>query len=291
MGILSRTISEDGSVVASALDGRDIVETLRRIHGSTPVITAALGRLSMGASLMGIGLKGADESITLRVKGGGPAGLLLAVADSGGNVRCCGGNYGVELPLNSVGKLDVGGAVGREGTLSVIKDLKLKEPYVGQIPLVSGEIGEDIASYFALSEQVPTVCGLGVLVDRDYSVKVAGGFLIQLLPFADPNCIDILEKNISGLASVTAMLESGMDSEAIAHRCLEGLSPQFLDSFTVEYRCDCTKERVERALISIGTKELREMAEEQEVTEVSCQFCDKVYKYSSKELGELAKGI
>lgn len=291
MGILARAISEDGSVVVSALEGSDIVESLRRIHGSTPVMTAALGRLSIGASLMGIGLKGDDESITLRVKGDGPAGLLLAVSDSSGNVRCCGGNYAVELPLNEAGKLDVGGAVGREGTLSVIKDLKLKEPYVGQIPLVSGEIGEDIASYFAHSEQVPTVCGLGVLVDRDYSVKAAGGFLIQLLPFADPACIDILEKNVSGLPSVTAMLESGMDSEAIAHRCLEGLAPQTLDIFSVEYRCDCTKERVERALISIGAEELRQMAQEQEVTEVSCQFCDKLYKYSREDLIELSNNV
>ena len=288
MAKVVRTISKDASVTATAIDALDIVSRIEQIHQPSAVVTAALGRLSIAASLMGIGLKGENDSLTLRVNGNGPAGVLIAVADSFGNVKSYVANPVVEIPLNANGKLDVAGAVGTDGTLSVVKDMGLREPYSGQVPLVSGEIAEDIASYFAVSEQVPTVCGLGVLVNPDLTVKAAGGYLIQLLPFADESVIDIIEKNISEIPSVTQMLTSGMTAEDIAMRVLEGLEPNVLDEFDAQYRCDCSRERVERALISMGRRELEEMAEEQEISEVCCHFCDKKYNFTRDEIRALA---
>lgn len=288
MAKVVRTISKDASVTATAIDALDIVSRIEQIHQPSAVVTAALGRLSIAASLMGIGLKGENDSLTLRVNGNGPAGVLIAVADSFGNVKSYVANPVVEIPLNAKGKLDVAGAVGTDGTLSVVKDMGLREPYSGQVPLVSGEIAEDIASYFAVSEQVPTVCGLGVLVNPDLTVKAAGGYLIQLLPFADTSVIDIIEKNISEIPSVTQMLTSGMTAEDIAMRVLEGLEPNVLDEFDAQYRCDCSRERVERALISMGRRELEEMAEEQEISEVCCHFCDKKYNFTRDEIRALA---
>ena len=289
MARIVRTISADGSVVASAIDAKDIVSRIEQIHKTSAVVTAALGRLSIAASLMGIGLKGENDSVTVRMNGDGPSGVLIAVADSGGNVKSYVSNPIVEIPLNKFGKLDVAGAVGRNGTLSVVKDLGLKEPYAGQVPIVSGEIAEDIASYFAVSEQIPTVCGLGVLVNPDLTVKAAGGYLIQLLPFADESCIDVLEANINKLPPVTAMLDSGMSSEDIAMKVLEGLDPNVLDSFNAEYRCDCSKERVEKALVSLGREELTKMAEEEENIEVCCHFCENKYNFSKEEIKQLMK--
>ncbi len=289
MSKIVRTISKDASVVASAIDAKAIVSEIERIHKPSAVVTAALGRLSIAASLIGNGLKGDNDSVTIRMDGCGPTGILIAVADSRGNVKSYVNNPIVEIPLNKFGKLDVAGAVGSEGTLSVVKDLGLKEPYVGQVPIVSGEIAEDIASYFAVSEQIPTVCGLGVLVNPDLTVRAAGGYLIQLLPFADEGCIDILEANVNKLPPVTAMLDSGMTSEDIAKQVLDGLEPEVLDSFEVNYRCDCSKERVERALISLGREELVKMAEEEEKIEVCCHFCDKKYVYSKDEILALSK--
>ena len=202
MSTLKRAISADGSVVASAIDSTDIVSVIEQYHKSSAVVTAALGRLATAASLMGYSQKNEGDQLTLRVDGDGQIGGMIAVADSWGNVKCCADNYIVELPLNAVGKLDVGGAVGA-GTLSVIKDLGLRDPYVGTIPLVSGEIAEDIANYYAVSEQVPTVLSLGVLVAPDLHVQHAGGYLIQLLPFADESCIDILEQNVKAMPPVT----------------------------------------------------------------------------------------
>ena len=289
MARIVRTISADGSVTASAIDAKDIVSRIEQIHKTSAVVTAGLGRLSIAASLIGIGLKGDDDTVTIRMNGDGPAGALIAVADSGGNVKSYVSNPIVELPLNKFGKLDVAGAVGRNGTLSVVKDLGLKEPYVGQVPIVSGEIAEDIASYFAVSEQIPTVCGLGVLVNPDLTVKAAGGYLIQLLPFADESCIDVLEANINKLPPVTAMLDSGMSSEDIAMKVLEGLDPNVLDSFSCEYRCDCSKERVEKALISLGREELTKMSEEEENIEVCCHFCENKYNFSKEEIKSLIR--
>lgn len=288
MGRIVRTISKDASVVCSAIDGQDIVAEIEKIHKTSAVCTAALGRLALGASLLGFGLKGKDDSITLRLNGGGPAGSLIAVSDSFGNVKAYIQNPVVEIPLNNVGKLDVRGAVGRDGTLSVIKDLGLKEPYSGQVPIVSGEIAEDITNYLATSEQTPSVCALGVLVNPDLSVAQAGGFLIQLLPFAPEKAIDIIENNIRDMQSVTQMLSSGMNAESIAMKALEGLEPNVLDDFEVNYRCDCSRSRVEKALISLGKKELEELAKEDN-TEVKCHFCDKVYNFTSKEINGLIK--
>lgn len=290
MGRIIRTISADASVVASVIEGKDIVGEIERIHKTSAVVTAALGRLALGTSLMGFGLKGDKDTITVRVDGGGPTGLLLAVSDSRGNVKAYVNNPVVELPLNKQGKLDVGSAVGKSGTLSVVKDLGLKEPYIGQVPIVSGEIAEDITSYMATSEQVPTVCALGVLVNPDLTVNQAGGYLIEVLPFAQDNVIDTIERNIKTIPSVTNMLMSGMQPKDIAMRVLDGLEPNVLDDFEVNYKCDCSRERVERALISLGKKELTEMTKE-EVTSVKCHFCDKEYKFNNKEIQELIKKI
>ena len=279
-----RSISADASVIASAIDATEIVAEIERIHQPSAVVTAALGRLSIAASLIGNGLKGEKDSVTLRLNGGGATGVLVAVSDSLGNVKSYVQNPIVELPLNKYGKLDVAGAVGTDGTLSVVKDLGMKEPYIGQIKLVSGEIAEDITSYFAISEQIPTVCALGVLVNPDLTVKAAGGYLIQLLPFADDSVIDIIEANINALPSVTEMLVSGMNGEDIALRVLENLDPNILDVINVSYKCDCSKERVEKAIISVGKYELQNMADEDEFTEVCCHFCDKKYRFEKSDI-------
>ncbi|MBP3271266.1 MAG: Hsp33 family molecular chaperone HslO [Ruminococcus sp.] len=283
MGRIVRSITKDASVVCSAIDGCDIVSRIEEINKSSAVCTATLGRLAMGASLMGFGLKNAEDTITVRIDGGGPAGALIAVSDSYGNVKAYIQNPVVEIPLNDKGKLDVGGAVGTDGTITVIKDMGLKEPYSGQVPLVSGEIAEDITRYLAESEQTAGACALGVLINPDLSVKCAGGFLIQVLPFAPEESIDQLEKNLAGITSVTAMLEQGMTPEDISLKMLEGLEPNVLDDFEVSYRCDCSRERTERMLISLGKKELEELAQD-EVTEICCNFCDRKYRFSGEEI-------
>lgn len=289
MGTLKRAISADASVVASFLDATDIVGEIEKIHKTSAVVTAALGRLSIACSLIGYSLKGDDDSVTVRMDGGGATGALIAVADSHGNVRSYVSNPVVEIPLNSYGKLDVAGAVGKDGTLSVIKDLGLKEPYSGTIPIVSGEIAEDIAAYFASSEQIPTVCGLGVLVNPDLTVNVAGGYLIQLLPFADESCIDILEKNIKELPSVTKMMSEGLNAEEIVLKLLDGLNPNILDEANVSYKCGCSRERVVRAIASLGNDELQAMADENKDTEVCCHFCNKKYTFTPQEILDLLK--
>ena len=289
MGKLYRAISADGSAFAAVLDGKDIVSEIEKIHKTSAVVTAGLGRLSLAASLMGYMLKGEDDSITLRIDADGPAGQLVAVADSRGNVKSCVQNAVVEIPLNDKGKLDVAGAVGRDGTLSVVKDMGLREPYVGVIPLVSGEIAEDIASYYATSEQIPTVCALGVLVDTDLSVKSAGGFLVQLLPFADEKCIDIIEKNVSSMRPISALLAEGVTPEEIANMLLDGLEPNELDSASPVYRCDCSRERTEKVLISIGKEELSSIAAEGKDTSVCCHFCGKEYVFTPEEIARLAE--
>ncbi|MCD7889491.1 MAG: Hsp33 family molecular chaperone HslO [Oscillospiraceae bacterium] len=283
MGRIVRTISKDASVVCSAIDGTDIVSEIEKIHRTSAVVTAALGRLAMGTSLIGFGLKDEGDSVTLRINGGGPIGSLTAVSDYLGNVKCYCDNNIVEIPLRPDGKLNVGGAVGTDGTLSVIKDLGLKEPYIGQTELVSGEIAEDITEYFAESEQTPTVCALGVLVNPGLTVKRAGGFLLQLLPFAPDESMDIIERNISKISSVTSLMEQGMSAEDIALMTLDGLEPNALDDFEVSYRCDCSRERTERILKSLGEKELKELSQD-ETTEVKCHFCGKAYNFTSAEI-------
>lgn len=283
MGRIVRTISADASVVCSAIDGTDIVAEIERIHKTSAVVTAALGRLALGTSLIGFGLKDKDDSVTVRINGGGPIGGLCAVSDSMGNVKAyCDENI-VELPLKPNGKLDVGGAVGVDGTITVIKDLGLKEPYVGQTELVSGEIAEDITNYFAVSEQTPTVCALGVLVNPDLTVKKAGGFILQLLPFAPESCIEVIEKNIAAMPSVTTMMELGLSAEDIAMKALDGLEPNVLDDFEVAYRCNCSREKTEKILFSLSKEDIESLAED-EITEVKCHFCDKVYRFTRDEI-------
>lgn len=287
MGKLIRCITSDGEVMATAVDTTDIVNRAEQIHKTSAVVTAALGRLLTAGSMMGNMLKGKDDSVTLRINGDGPTGSLIVVSDFNGDVRGYVQNPVVELPLNAKGKLDVGGAVGKNGLLYVLKDLGLKEPFSGSVPLVSGEIAEDITSYYALSEQIPTVCALGVLVNPDLSVKAAGGYIIQLLPAASDSTIDKLEASIAKLQSVTAMLDSGMSPEDIIRKALEGFDVEVLYSQDIEYKCNCSKERVSKALISLGKEELDSMASENEPTEISCHFCDKKYVFSPAELKKL----
>lgn len=288
-GILKRYLSANGAVVCSVLDGTEMISELERIHHPSAVVTAALGRLSMAASLIGYDLKNPDDTVTVRLDGGGPAGILLAVADYHGNVKSYADNPIVELPLNAKGKLDVAGAVGTDGTLYVIKDLGLKEPYSGQIALVSGEIAEDVTQYFASSEQIPSACGLGVLVNPDLTVAKAGGYLIQLLPFAPEETIAQLERNLAGITSITAMLEQGMTAEDIANRLLNGLDAELLDESTPAYRCDCSRERTERMLRSLDKQSLLDMANEMPEIEVCCHFCANKYVFTPNEVRAMAE--
>ncbi len=288
MGRIVRTISADAAVVCSAIEGTDIVAEIEKIHQTSAVCTAALGRLAMGTSLIGFGLKDKDDTVSIRISGKGPIGNLTAVSDSYGNVKCYCDETIVEIPLKANGKLDVGGAVGTDGTITVIKDLGLKEPYNGQTELVSGEIAEDITNYLAISEQVPTVCALGVLVNPDLTVKRAGGFLIQLLPFASDECISIIEHNISKMQSVTNLLELGFTAESIAMTALEGMDPNVLDDFEVNYKCGCSREKTANILASLGENELKELSED-ENTEVNCHFCGKVYSFTREEVLNLIK--
>lgn len=288
-GILKRYLSANGAVVCSVLDGTEMISELERIHHPSAVVTAALGRLSMAASLIGYDLKNPDDTVTVRLDGGGPAGILLAVADYHGNVKSYADNPIVELPLNAKGKLDVAGAVGTDGTLYVIKDLGLKEPYSGQIALVSGEIAEDVTQYFASSEQIPSACGLGVLVNPDLTVAKAGGYLIQLLPFAPEETIAQLERNLAGITSITAMLEQGMTAEDIANRLLNGLDAELLDESAPAYRCDCSRERTERMLRSLDKQSLLDMANEMPEIEVCCHFCTNKYVFTPNEVRAMAE--
>lgn len=291
MNNLVRAISEDGSVMVCVINSKNIVTNIEKIHKTSAVVTAALGRLTTGAAIMGSMLKGNKDSITLRVKGDGPVGTMIAVSDSKGNVKSYVSNPIVELPLNSYGKLDVAGAVGKNGQVNIIKDLGLKEPYVGQTPIVSGEIAEDLTYYYATSEQTPTVFGLGVLVNPDLSVKSAGGYLVQLLPFTDEECIDVIEKNIDKLPPVSTMFAEGLTPEQIAMKILDGLNPNVLDSFNVAYKCDCSSERFEKALISLGIEELEDIILTQDNLEIKCHFCNEDYSYNKDYIKKLIENL
>ena len=287
MGKLVRCISNDGSLAIMAVDSTDIVGEAERIHKTSAVASAALGRLLTAASMMGSMLKGNNNSLTVKMNGNGPAGSVIAVSDSDGNVRGYIDNPVVEIPLNSNGKLDVAGAVGKDGNLFVMKDLGLKEPYIGQTPIVSGEIAEDITSYYAVSEQIPTVCALGVLVETDLKIKSAGGFMVQLLPMADENVIEKVEKDIGVIEPVTVMLKNGLSPVDICKKVLPDFELEVLDEFSPTYKCNCSRKRVERALVSIGTKGLEELADKDEEIEICCNFCDKKYKFTNIELKQL----
>lgn len=284
MDKLVRAITKDGSVKAVAAVTKDLTEQVRNIHKTLPVATAALGRTLAAASMMGNALKEENASLTLQIKGGGPLGTVLAVSDHLGNVRGYVQNPQVDVPLREDGKLDVGRAVGADGTLTVIKDIGLKEPYIGSVGLLGGEIAEDLAAYFVESEQIPTACALGVLIDRDQSVKAAGGYIIQLLPGAGEDVIAKVEGGVMAAGAVTALLDRAPDPEALLRTVLSDFEVEILETAPIEYKCYCSRDRVERALISMGVAELEDLLAEQGGCELGCQFCDKVYRFTDKEL-------
>ena len=287
MDKIIRVLAGDGNIKMSVVTARDTVERARHIHSLSPTASAALGRSLCAASLMGEMMKEDNASLTLRVNGGGPIGSVVAVSDSSGCVRGYVENPGLELPLRSDGKLDVGRAVGRDGMLTVSRDIGMREPYIGSTELVSGEIAEDLSSYLLSSEQIPSACGLGVLVDTDRSIKAAGGFIVQLLPFAPEELIDKLEDNIFLMDQLTTILDEDGVEDVIA-QVLKGLDYQILSQSDISYRCYCSRERVEEAISCVDTSELREMAQEGRDINVSCQFCDAVYTFTPQQLTEMA---
>lgn len=283
-----RATAADGQIRAFAATTKEMVETAKNAHNTSPIATAALGRLMTAAAMMGSDLKGEGELLTLRIEGDGPIGGLLVTADGKGDVKGYAFNPDVMLPPNAQGKLDVGGSLGL-GVLSVIKDIGLKEPYVGQTQLVTGEIAEDLTYYFATSEQVPSSVALGVLMNKDNTVRQAGGFIIQLLPGASDEIIDKLETKLSGISSITAILDAGKTPEEILTDILGEFGLEILKKMPVQFHCDCERSRVEKAIISIGRKEIQDMIDEGKEIEVNCQFCNKHYKFSVDELGEMLK--
>ena len=288
---LVRGMTMDGFVKAVAIRSTEIVRRGAQIQGTTPNATAAFGRALTAASMMGNMQKVEDGSLTLQIRGGGPIGTITVVSDAVGNVRGCVTEPKVPLVEKHPGKLDVGATVGKDGTITVIRDMQMKEPYIGSTQLVSGEIGDDVTAYFAQSEQTPTACALGVLVDRDQSVKVAGGYLLQLLPGAPDEVIDILEEGIQRAGAVTPMLEQGMTPEDILGQVCGSLGVTFLETTEVSYKCYCSRDRVERALISLGKKELQEILEEGKSFPVECQFCDTVYTFTPEDIREILKKL
>lgn len=283
-----RALAHDAGIQIVACISTGLVERAREIHKTLPTATAALGRALTATAMMGSQLKVDGGSITVQFKGNGPLGAIVCVGDPDGYVRGYLQNPCCDLPLRADGKLDVGGGVGR-GYLMVIKDIGLKDPVTGTVALTNGEIAEDLTRYFAESEQIPSACALGVLVDTDQSVKCAGGYLVQLMPGVKDADIDRLEETLSKIPPVTAMLEQGMTLEQIVQAVLDGFESEFLQKTEIGYRCACSRHKVESALISMGKKELSQMAEEQEKSEVTCQFCDKIYAFTRQELNDLLR--
>ena len=284
-----RAMAGNAQIRAFAATAKDTVEAARTAHNLSPVATAALGRTLIGGAMMGAMLKGEKDLLTLQVKGDGPIGQIVVTADSAGIVKGYVQNPSVMLPPNAAGKLDVGGAVGY-GVLQVIKDMGLKDPYCGQTVLQTGEIAEDLTYYFASSEQIPSSVGLGVLMDKELAdVKQAGGFIIQLMPFADDAVIEQLEKNLTQIPSVTTMLDAGLSPEQMLEKVLDGMDVEFTDTLPMEFKCNCSKERIEKALISVGEKDLKEMIADGKPIEVNCHFCSKNYTFTIEELQKLLK--
>lgn len=288
---LVRGMTMDGFVKVVAIRSTELVRRGAQIQGTTPNATAAFGRCLTAASMMGNMQKVENGSMTLQVRGGGPIGTITVVSDPEGNVRGCVTEPHVPLVEKYPGKLDVGATVGTDGTLTVIRDLQMKEPYIGSTQLVSGEIGDDVTAYFAQSEQTPTACALGVLVDRDLSVKVAGGYLLQLLPGAPDEIVDKLEQGIQRAGAVTPMLEAGMTPEDILGQVCGDLGVVFMETAPVCYKCYCSRSRVESALISLGRQELTDIMQEGKPFPVECQFCDTVYTFTPEDIQELLNKI
>ncbi len=282
-----RAVTADGALRAFAADTTNLANEAHRKHKTYPIASAALGRLLTAASMMGTMLKSKGDTITLQLTGNGPIGRVMAVSDFEGNVKGYVDNPLVDLPNNDAGKLNVGAAVGKDGFLTVIRDFGLKEPYVGKVPLVSGEIGDDLTSYFAISEQTPSCVGVGVLVDVDLSVKCSGGFIVQVMPEATDADIDKLESNINSIKSVTTLMNEGKTPEDILGLVLDGFEYSITDRNEVEYRCDCSQERVERAIISLGKTEIKKIIDEDGSAELTCHFCDSIYKFDRDKLTEL----
>lgn len=291
MDRIIRTITSDGSLMASAIDSTDIVYTAQKLHGLSKTSCAALGRLLTGASLMGAMLKIDGASLTLKVNGGGPLGSLVAISDSRGNVRGYVDHPECELPLKPSGKIDVGGGVGSNGRLAVMRDTGSGDPYIGQVELLSGEIAEDITQYYAQSEQTPTVCALGVLVNKETGeAMLSGGLLIQVLPGADDSAVAKLEENVGKLESVTTMLAKGIALEDMCRKALSGFEMEILDQFQVHYACNCSKQRFSRALLTLGPEEILSLPLNQEgKAEAVCHYCGRKYYFSREELEELAE--
>ena len=289
MDKIVRLIAKDAPIKAVAISGTAMVERAREIHDTWPVATAALGRLLMGASMMGNMLKAENGSVTLRINGGGPLGSVTAVSDCEGNVRGYVQNGAVDVPRKAHAKLDVGAAVGDNGELTVIKDIGMKEPYIGSVQLVGGEIAEDLAAYFVESEQIPTACALGVLIAPDQTVSVAGGYLIQLLPGADDWVITCIEAGIGEVGAVSTHLANGLSAQEVLEKVLSDFELEVLEETPVEYRCYCSAERVSRALIAMGKDELNALIEEQGSAELTCQFCDAIYRFEKEDLEELLR--
>ncbi len=291
MGKIVRYITKDGSAFIIAADSTDAVYKMERIHKPSAAVTAGMGRLMTAASLMGVMLKDKDDSVTLRFNGNGPAGCVIAVSDWQGNCRISVENPIVELPLNSKGKLDVSGALGNSGYLYVVKDIGLKEPFIGTTQIVSGEVAEDITNYFAVSEQTPSVCSLGVLINPDLTVNCAGGFLIQLLPGCPENIIDVLEKNISVLPPVTQMLSGKMTVDEMAVKAMGGLELDKLDETEFTYKCNCSRQKAQAAMLAAGKNELEDMLKDGKPAVVECHFCDKRYEFSLEDIKSLIKKL
>lgn len=289
MGKIVRALSEDGSILCSAIDSTDIVRSIEELHGSSPVVTAALGRMCTAGSIMGALLKNEGDSLTLRINGGGPCGTLTVVSDYRGNVKCCAGDVRANVPLRPDGGLDVPACVGRDGSLTVVKDMGLKEPYIGQIPLASGNIAEDITAYYSISEQIPTVCALGIVFNDDATVKAAGGYMLQLVPPVQESAVKVIEDNLQKMESITGLLEKGLKPEELAVSALERLGGEILDQWEARYYCDCSRERTERILASLGRSELEKLEKEGENVEVCCHFCNKKYEFSTAEISKLLK--
>lgn len=283
-----RAMAADNQIRAFAANTRDMVETARQHHNTSPVATAALGRLLTGGAMMGVMMKGEKDILTLQIHAGGPLQGITVTADSQGRVKGYVGNPDVCIPANSKGKLDVAGAVG-VGFMNVIKDMGLKEPYAGQVALQTSEIAEDLTYYFATSEQVPSAVGLGVLMNKDNTVRQAGGFIVQLMPFAEEKTIARLEENVQKINSVTNLLEEGHTPESLLEKVLEGFDVEISDRVPTEFYCNCSKSRVEKALISIGRKELNELIQEGREVELNCHFCNTNYVFSVEELKEILR--
>ena len=287
MGTIYRAVGGDEFIKISVIEGRDIVETARQVHRLSPTACAALGRTLCAAAMMGDMMKEDKASVTVRIEGGGPIGCVVAVSDSGGNVRGYVDHPGCDLPLRADGKLDVGSAVGTNGLLVVSKDIGLKEPYIGSTQLVSGEIGDDFTRYYAESEQIPAAVGLGVLVDTDRTIRAAGGFIVQLMPGAPNGLIDKLEDNIFYMDALTTILAEDGPEEVLA-QVMKGLDMHLVEQHAAQWRCPCSRERVAAALESIGAQALAEMASDGKGADVDCQFCGKQYAFSAEELEEMA---